>query len=161
MTNSNDPVATSGAAQSQPTTDELAAQLDDLLPVITSKILHFIRAVPGTDITRVQEFLIRHLEAHGPCTATMIGTMLGITSGPVTSLTKRLIDKGLMKRTIDASDGRVHWFSLTPDGENLAKHLATYRQTEWKRLVEALGPERVTQGLQLIQETIQGLKNLT
>lgn len=161
MTGRNDKFQASSDTKSQPTTDELAAQLDEILPAITSKFLHFIRAVPGTDITRVQEFLIRHLQVHGPCTASMIGSMLGITSGPVTSLTKRLIDKGLMKRAKDTSDGRVHWFSLTPEGEALAKQLAAYRQTEWKRLVEVLGTERVTLGLQLIQETMQGLKNLT
>ncbi|QQE81023.1 MarR family winged helix-turn-helix transcriptional regulator [Alicyclobacillus sp. SO9] len=124
---------------SKPTADELAAQLDDILPTVASRLLHFIRVVPGTEITRVQEFLLRHLHAQGPCTASTIGSMLGITSGPVTSLTKRLIEKGLIARYNDTEDGRIHWFRLTPSGVELVQQVASYRRTEWKRLVEKLG----------------------
>lgn len=148
-------------AASQPTTDELAAEVNDLLPTMAAKLLDFIREVPGSEITLAQGFLLRHLQVHGPCTASNIGLMLGITSGSVTSLTKRLMTKGLLQRTKDPEDGRVHWFSLTRAGEAAAQQVALHRQKEWKRLVEKLGVSRTLEAMQLMKDTIQILNDMT
>ena len=144
----------------EPTADELAAEVNDLLPTMAAKLLHFVREVPGIDITLAQGFLLRHIQVHGPCTASTIGSMMGITSGPVTSLTKRLIDKGLLQRRKDLEDGRVYWFSLTSKGESLANRVASYRQTEWRRLVERLGVTRTMEAMRLMKDTIEILNDM-
>jgi DNA-binding MarR family transcriptional regulator len=149
------------AGTSQPTAEELAAEVNDLLPTMAAKLLHFVREVPGIDITLAQGFVLRHIQVHGSCTASTIGSMMGITSGPVTSLTKRLIEKGLVRRTRDPEDGRVYWFSLTSEGEAAATMIASYRKTEWKRLVEELGVARTMEAMQLMRETIEILNRLT
>ncbi len=59
-------------ATSQPTSGELATQVNDLLPTMTVKLLHFLRKVPETEITLIQRFLLRHLQVHGPCMASTL-----------------------------------------------------------------------------------------
>jgi len=160
MENSKERSEISGASIPKLAAEELAAQFDDLFPTMASRFLHFIDSMPGTDITRVQEFLLRHLYAQGPCTASTIGAMLGITSGPVTGLTKRLIDKGLVERRRDLEDGRVYWFSLTSVGIDFVQRVSRYRQAEWKRLIETIGVERASEGLYLMKESIRTLNGL-
>jgi DNA-binding MarR family transcriptional regulator len=161
MNNQIQPIGDEVATVKLPTVDELAAEVNDLLPTMAAKLLHFVQDIPGVDLTPVQGFLLRHIQVHGSCTASAIGSMMGITSGPVTSLTQRLIGKGLLQRSKDPEDGRVHWFSLTQAGHNLAQKVAAHRQKEWTRLVEKLGVSRTAEAMKLMKETIAILNELT
>lgn len=79
---------------------------------------------------------------------------MGVTSGPVTSLTKRLITKGLVSRHRDANDGRVVWFSLTEEGVRLAEELDNHSAKRWALVMDRLGLERAEQALALLEDTI-------
>lgn len=131
---------------------ELARQVNDLMPQVAVKLIHFVKDFSSSDITIAQAFLLRNLAEHGACTASTIGDFMGITSGPVTSLTKRLMAKGLLKRQQDEEDGRVYWFSLTPEGHDLVAQFSEYRQAQWAYLLSQLGVERSRDVVLLLED---------
>ncbi|MCL6452578.1 MAG: MarR family transcriptional regulator [Alicyclobacillus sp.] len=139
---------------------QLARQVADLLPALAVKLMHFVKDFPVPDVTLAQAFLLHHLREHGPCTASTIGELLGITSGPVTSLTKRLVARGLVDRRPDAKDGRVVWFALTADGARLSEQLAAHSASRWELLIRQLGAERTEETLRLMTDTLRILDSL-
>ncbi|OFW76884.1 MAG: hypothetical protein A2201_13820 [Alicyclobacillus sp. RIFOXYA1_FULL_53_8] len=137
--------------------NELAARVNELLPILATKLLHFVKDFPEPDITVPQAFLLNNLRRRGPSTASAIGEILRVTSGPVTSLTKRLIAKGLVSRHRDENDGRVVWFSLTEEGVRLAEELDRHSLKRWALVMDLLGLERSEEALVLLEDTIRVL----
>ena len=137
--------------------NELAVRVNDLLPLLATKLIHFVKDFPEPDITVAQAFLLNHLRRRGPSTASGIGEMMGVTSGPVTSLTKRLIARGLLHRYRDEVDGRVVWFALTEEGERLADELDKHSTKRWTLVMEHLGLVRAEETIALLEDTIRVL----
>lgn len=73
-----------------------------------------------------------HLLEQGPVHAGAIAAQLELTSGSVTALIRRLVEAGLVTRTVDPEDRRVVNVELRPEA--------------WGRLAGVYGPagERVT-----------------
>jgi DNA-binding MarR family transcriptional regulator len=140
--------------------DELTAQVSDLLPLLATKLIRFVKDLPDKDLTIAQAFLLHNLRAHGPSTASEISDMMCVTSGPVTNLTKRLIARGFVERHQDDTDKRVMWFSLTQEGEQLAQSLAAYSHSRWRLIGEELGVEKVSSAVDLMREAIQILNRI-
>ncbi|SFU34373.1 MarR family winged helix-turn-helix transcriptional regulator [Alicyclobacillus macrosporangiidus] len=138
----------------------LAEQVDQVLPVLAVKLVHFVKDFPVPDVTLPQAFLLHHLRHHGPCTASTIADLLGVTSGPVTSLTKRLIQRGLLHRRPDEKDGRVVWFSLTEAGEALADTLSRHSTERWAAVIRQVGEDRARTALEIMGNTIRVLDGL-
>lgn len=139
----------------EPTLDELAAEVSDLLPKLAVKMIRFMRDMPDPDLSIAQAFLLQNLRAHGPARAAEIGEMMGVTSGPVTNLTKRLMSRGLVERRRDEHDKRVMWFQLTPAGEQLASRLELYRFERLRLLGSELGVDKVQPAVEFMRETIR------
>lgn len=142
------------------TLDELAAEVSNLLPKLAVKMIRFMRDIPDPDLTIPQAFLLQNLQAHGPARASEIGSMMGVTSGPVTNLTKRLMARGLVERRRDDSDKRVMWFQLTPAGEQLAAALEGYRYERLRLLAKEMGVDKVEHAVEFMHETIRILSQL-
>ncbi|MCL6548553.1 MAG: MarR family transcriptional regulator, partial [Alicyclobacillus sp.] len=141
-------------------TRALAEQVNRLLPELAVKLVQFVKDFPVPDVTLTQAFLLHHLRYNGPCTASMIADLLGVTSGPVTSVTKRLMQRGLLHRTTDARDGRVVWFSLTPAGEALADTLAEHSTQRWAAVIREVGQDRARAALEIMRNTIRVVDRL-
>ncbi|GGI99019.1 hypothetical protein GCM10010885_05630 [Alicyclobacillus cellulosilyticus] len=140
--------------------DRIAAEVSDLLPLLAVKLLRFVRDLPGRGMSVAQAFLLHNLRRHGPCTATEIGEMMGITSGPVTNLTKRLIARGWVERYPDARDRRVMWFRLTPAGERVAEALRQRSQARWREIAMHLGEPDAAAAVHLMHRTILVLDHI-
>ncbi|MCL6516976.1 MarR family transcriptional regulator [Alicyclobacillus sp.] len=138
----------------------LAEQVDRVLPALAVKLMQFVKDFPVPDVTLTQAFLLHHLRHHGPCTASMIADLLGVTSGPVTSVTKRLMQRGLLDRRPDAKDGRVVWFSLTDAGERLADTLSRHSTERWAAVIREVGEERARTALEIMGNTIRVVDRL-
>lgn len=67
-----------------------------------------------------------HLLEHGPVHAGAIAAQLDLTTGSVTALISRLVDEGLVTRSVDPDDRRVVNVEL--------------RSEAWQRLAEVYGP---------------------
>lgn len=139
---------------------DLATQVDNLMPDLAVRLLNFVRDFPDKDVTVAQAFLIHRLY-QGPYTASAIGEMLGITSGPVTSLTKRLVEKGIIERTRDEVDGRVVWFSLTGPGRQLAERLSHHSIARWSLVIAELGSDKAARIIEVMRETMTIVQQLT
>lgn len=115
------------------TFDDLVSDLvHDLLQILT-------RETRGLGITVAQAYLLRQLNRHGRLSAAMIGDSLGITSGPVTSITRRLVRSGLIEDHRDDEDRRVVWFTLTESGRTTLRRLTEDTRAFWARLFEEMG----------------------
>lgn len=154
------PGSESLATTVEPRTAELAARVQQLLPVLAVRLLHFVKDFPVPDVTVAQAFLMHYLRQYGPCTASTIADLLGVTSGPVTSLTKRLIRHGLLDRRPDSQDGRVVWFSLTEAGVALADQLSRHSEERWASVIGQLGPQRGAEAVALMEDTMRVLSGL-
>ncbi len=86
-------------------------------------------------ITLSQAALLVALAAGPEMTAAEVSRALGITSGPVTSLTARLLARRLIRRRPDPSDLRSVLFGITGAGREI---LAAYRQAASDLLGERL-----------------------
>jgi DNA-binding MarR family transcriptional regulator len=137
-----------------------AEQVDELLPQLAVKLIRFVKDIPDCDITIAQAFLLHNLKVRGACTASAIGEMMEVTSGPVTSITQRLIKRGLVHRRQDESDRRVVWFTLTPEGEEVLKSIRAHSTRKWAMVLEQFGPETTEATIALMARTIRILNDL-
>lgn len=120
--------------------ERLAQAFDQLFPVIMQNLLqHLTRETHKVGLTVAQFYLLRQLRLDGPWTAAQVGEALGITSGPVSGLTKRMITRGLLARRPDEADRRVAWFSVTELGEELLAEAERDLLALWGRVIRELG----------------------
>ncbi len=108
----------------------------DLLKDLELQLLGSEPEIHG--ITPKQTILLRKVRQVSRATASQIGEMMGITSGPVTTLTHGLVEKQLLERTVDVDDRRVVWFALTERGEALIREVIAHRQANVQAFLGAL-----------------------
>lgn len=89
-------------------------------------------AARSVGITLAQAALLVALASHGEMTAGEIGRALGTTSGPVTSLTARLLTRRLIRKRPDPADLRSVLFAMTEEGGRV---LRAYREAVGDRVV--------------------------
>ncbi|MBX5436093.1 MAG: MarR family transcriptional regulator [Alicyclobacillaceae bacterium] len=117
-----------------------AELLDRVVPDLLRDMVQFLTDLPGAPVVTVpQAYLLRHLQSR-PLTASQIAELLCISSGPVTSLTRRLIQRGYVERRQDQADRRVVWFHLTDKGRQAIEALVGARRAKWEALLRQLGP---------------------
>jgi DNA-binding MarR family transcriptional regulator len=131
---------------------QLAEEFDEVLPELVRSALHVVSDLgKGSGITATQSLVLRYLYQHGSRSATQIGELLGVTSGPVTSLTRRLVVQRLVQREQDAHDRRVVHFSLTAEGLRVARDMMAARRTAWQRMFTDIGAELSEPGVGFAQ----------
>ncbi len=119
---------------------DLIQAYDRMFPSLIRNLLqHLTREARLAGLTLAQFYLLRQLRSEGPWTAAQVGDALGITSGPVSSLTKRMIAQGLLRRRADQTDRRVAWFSAAPRGLELLAATELRLQDLWGRVIQELG----------------------
>ena len=104
------------------------------------------------DLTSPQFILLAFLTEQIECNASMVGEAMHITSGSVTSLTERLVQRGLIERKNRPDDRRVVMFSLTKAGQDKFEEV---RQKQLERLFwlfDKMGLEKTQQLIVLYRE---------
>ncbi len=110
------------------------------------------------DLTAPQFILLAYLTEQVSCNASSVGEAMHITSGSVSSLTDRLVQRGLIDRSPGNDDRRVVMFSLTPEGK--LKH-EEVRKKQLERLSDffsLLGVEKTSTLVALYRVMIQYLQ---
>lgn len=119
-----------------------AERFDEMLADVSHVIVQILgQETRRLGITIPQAHLLRQLRRRGELTAAMVGDLMGITSGPVTSITSRLEAHGLIRRRRDANDRRVVWFSLAPAGDALLDRFIADSRSFWMLVFADLGEE--------------------
>jgi DNA-binding MarR family transcriptional regulator len=77
-----------------------------------------------------------------------------VTSGAVTKRVDRLVAKGLVQRTVSASDGRGREIQLTPEGRTLTDEVVVRHWANEDRLLSALEPEERLQLVGLLRRLL-------
>lgn len=130
---------------------DLIQAYDRMFPPLIHNLLHHLtREAKLAGLTLPQFYLLRQLRGEGPWTAAQVGEALGITSGPVSSMTKRMIAQGFLHRRPDATDRRVVWFSVAPRGLEFLAAAELRLQALWRQVIEELGTGASTDLLDLL-----------
>jgi MarR family 2-MHQ and catechol resistance regulon transcriptional repressor len=88
----------------------------------------------------------------GPLPINRIGEKVLLTSGSMTAAAKRLMERGLVKRIRDASDGRCFHLHLTAEGRRLIEAAYAVHASNLERLAAVLGPEERTDLVRLLKK---------
>jgi DNA-binding MarR family transcriptional regulator len=98
---------------------------------------------------RVMEFLYYHEGERVNQRA--LEEQLQLSNPSVTSLIRNLVDKGLVSRHPDSSDGRSHLLRLTPEGRKVHPQVVGIFEDNERQLVEGLRLEEVQAVLALVR----------
>ena len=95
-------------------------------------------ATADTDVTLPQYRALVVLAATGPRRVGELAESLNIHPSTATRLCDRLVDRKLVKRTIDRSNRRETEISLSPKGRTLVDRVTEARRTEIRSIVNRI-----------------------
>jgi DNA-binding MarR family transcriptional regulator len=137
-----DPTTTS-IPSARPTDDALAARLRLAVARLHRRLRQ--SAEPGLTISQLSA--LASIEQSGPITLGDLARIEQLQPPTITSLTGKLEAAGLVARTIDATDRRIHRVAVTADGAKLlARHRKRKNAYLERRLRSLTGEERATLG---------------
>src|SRR5579862_7953950 len=79
----------------------------------------------------------------GPLPVNMIGPIVDLTPGSISTAVDRLVAKGLVSRVESAQDRRVRIVALTPRGKDLIAGAFRKHSLQMKRVFSELSPEEL------------------
>ena len=79
----------------------------------------------------------------GPLPVNMIGPIVDLTPGSISTAVDRLVAKGLVSRVESAEDRRVRIVALTPSGKDLVASAFRKHSGQMKRVFGELSPEEL------------------
>lgn len=124
------------------TTDTLARELFDMMPLLGRTIFHHARAIDDEQATFMQVKALCLLIEH-PLTVSTLAKKRGVSLQAASTLVQGLVERGWVTRVPDPDDRRQSLLEVTPEG--LARARST-RDQMVSRLVESLdglGPQEI------------------
>lgn len=100
--------------------------------------------------------VLRTLVHTSPLAMKEMAEELGITPPSITSLTRRLVETGLVDRRPHAEDSRVALLDLTAAGRALSRELTEEQLRGMARLLAALTPAEQQTLLDLLERAVSG-----
>lgn len=101
-----------------------------------------------------------HLRYHGGCGVSDIGGHLGVSNAAASQMIDRLVQQGLLKRSVDPNDRRAKQLRLTPDSQALIEASIRARQRWMEELTTALTPDEQTAIIQALQKLTEVARRL-
>ena len=135
---------------------ELTAHVGFWLRYVSNHVsLAFARKVEAHGVTVAEWVILRHLfDVHALAPSTLAERM-GMTRGAISKLSERLIEKALLERMADRSDGRAHTLSLTPAGRALVPKLAALADANDAEFFDHLTPKERATLLRLLKGVVE------
>jgi MarR family transcriptional regulator, organic hydroperoxide resistance regulator len=107
-------------------------------------------------LTPAQAEVLRVLSDHAPLSLNGLGELLVCESGTSPSrLVERVVSRGLVVRRPGATDGRAIELTLTPDGERLAREVATIEEAMYATIDALAGPD-IGVSLEFLRAFVEG-----
>ena len=88
----------------------------------------------------------------GTVTAGMISKFMNITTGRVSVLIQKMVDKGLIIRETGKEDARVAELRLTDKGRQVIEELQQKRTAQMEQLIDTVGMERLKEYIEISRE---------
>jgi DNA-binding MarR family transcriptional regulator len=120
----------------------------------------FARKVETESVTVAEWAFMRALYGTDPTSPSVLANRMGMTKGAISKLADRLLANGLIERTADAEDKRVHSLCLTTEGKAkvpVLASLADKNDAEFFGVLTKDEHERLDQILKALAER-RGLK---
>lgn len=138
--------------------DELTERLVDLVERISAQM----RPEPGEEWSDLEltmpQFKAVCLLGRGPERMGNIAGYLSTSMSSATTMIDRLVDKGLVERTPDASDRRVVTCQLTPKGREEMDRFLRINELRLTRMAGRLTPDelqKVVEAMEILCEAAQ------
>lgn len=101
-----------------------------------------------------------HLRYHGGCGVTDIGSHLGVTNAAASQMIDRLVQQGLLERSVDPNDRRAKQLRLTSDSQALIEGSIEARQRWLAELTTALTPSEQAEIIRALQKLTEVARRL-
>lgn len=111
-----------------------------------------------SQLTRSDCATLALLKYHGKLTMSELAEHLGAPLSTATSISKRLVRKGMVSREKSESDQRMIVNRLTPAGESIAAEMMELIQEVYTRVQSALSPEELQQFIDLALKVAKSLQ---
>lgn len=136
---------------------QLQHHLGYWLRSVSNAVSHsFARKVEGEGVTVAEWVLLRALYDTDWIAPSRLAAHMGMTRGAISKLADRLLEKNLIQREANASDGRAHMLALTPAGRTLVPRLATLADANDAAFFGALTPDERRQLQKLLRKVVEG-----
>jgi DNA-binding MarR family transcriptional regulator len=109
------------------------------------------------ELTMPQLRALFGLLEEGPSRMGSLASLLGMSLSGATGLMDRLVEKGLVERSVDPDDRRSVVCELSPQGRELAERLLQLRRTQWQERLSALTEEEAELALRGLQALAKGV----
>lgn len=109
-------------------------------------------------VTRSELAAVLMLHFHGEMAMSALAAELGAPLSTMTSLVKRLVRKGLVKRHRSDKDQRVILVRLTDEGEQLALQAKATMESAFSRVRDVLSAEELQQLISLVMKVVKALQ---
>jgi MarR family transcriptional regulator, 2-MHQ and catechol-resistance regulon repressor len=123
-------------------------QATDHVWLVMMKAMRALTRYAAADIEEtglgLSDFAVLELLLHkGPLPVNMIGSIVDLTPGSISTAVDRLVAKGLVSRVESAEDRRVRIVALTPRGKDLIVSAFRKHSGQMKRVFSELGPDEL------------------
>jgi len=118
---------------------------------------HFVKS---TGLSLPQLSILMQIQHRGTCSLSELSTGFDITPAAVSQLVDKLVQAGLLIRTVDSNDRRVKVLDISPEGRALIEQGTAERCRWMERLGDALSDEEkhaVKVGLLLLARAAEAL----
>lgn len=85
-------------------------------------------------------------------TAGMISKVMHITTGRVSVLIRKMVDKGLITKQTGKADARVTEIKLTDKGRQVVEDLQAQRNDQMEKLIDTIGMDRLREYIAISKE---------
>ncbi|PPS86927.1 MarR family winged helix-turn-helix transcriptional regulator [Streptomyces sp. MH60] len=138
-----------GAGPSGPTRD--APDPDDLIIAVEQMVRYVRQSARTGGLSTAASSTLARLSREGPQRLTGLARAEGVSQPNMTQLVTRLERAGLVRRTADASDGRVVLVAVTPTGLDVVAARRAERAHALRQLMEDMtGPEQAATSTALL-----------
>ncbi|MHB1126224.1 MAG: MarR family winged helix-turn-helix transcriptional regulator [Bacillota bacterium] len=137
--------------------EDCVSQLDRFFTLLLPRIQVGRSDVVEEGITGTQYYFLRNLDVKGPCRASDLATILGVTPAAITSLADNLSRMGLISRQRSQEDRRAVIMDLSEEGSNVVHRADEQRRQKLCRVREEMSKEDVDTFLSLLEKVINVL----
>lgn len=128
--------------------------------VSASQFMDFVREMTrAEDISLSHMGVLKHLYFHKTSSPSQLADLLQISSGGVTQLCDKLVQKGFIERMESPEDRRVKLLAITDRGKVLLARQFEVLDGVFSDLVEELGPDLASQVGENMQTVNHALHN--
>lgn len=117
--------------------------LGDLSLIVRYARVHSERSMADVGIGFSEQLVIMYLSAFGTANQRMIASHYGLDQGAIAKTTRKLEEKGLVRRTVSDADRREKHLELTEAGEGVIESMSTaYRVWDEAVLADVSAQDR-------------------